>query len=876
MKLIRCHIENFGKLSDFTCEFTEGCNTVCEENGWGKSTLAAFLRVMLFGFRNEGKRDPIENERRRYTPWQKGVYGGELQFESDGKQYSVRRTFGNKAAEDEFRLTNLTTHLPSDDFTEKLGEELFRIDAASFERTTFISQNDCETFVTDSINAKIGNLAENTDDINNFETADKRLNDLLNAMSPTRKTGSLRRDKDRITELKTQIRNGQEIQNTMESIAARRKAVIEEREKLASELAELQAKQRELGAYKDKQARKEKYLDLRAKLAEREKLLKEAESYFNGVIPSETDLREETAAYNRGISIHKAMEIYCLTEEEQEQLKTPFPKVDREQLEEKYAEAEELERLKNSSKDIALSAEETRRLQELTGYFVDGMPQEQEIFRVKEIWTGRLEKKSLLQAKEIQKKTLEAIQAQEESRLQRERRTGKKRRNLMLVLGILLILGAVPVIFMGQTVIGAALAALGAVVVIIALVMAAGSGNMQSSENTELLELRQELEKLETEIDTDSRQIEEFRQRWEIPESSDFTSEIVELQNKRRDYEMLSHRRQQAGTDTTAARMEELETRLKQFLAGFGDVWEEQNYLAALHDIAAKSRQRQLLEEKQKQYRRQREQYEALKEKVKKYLLSLHLIPEEPLEEQLTELENRRKDYEKELLEYRRSAQELKQFEEQEDVPALLALKAPEGEESLESLAEEMKVLSERMEACYKSIRSYQDQLSNLQESWDNVESMEDELEVLQEDTDRRSRQYELLGMTKKLLEDARSSFTARYTEPVMQGFRKYYRILTGTECENYQMDANTKLQVIDGNMPRDIGYMSLGNRDLIGICMRMALVEAMYDERKPFLILDDPFVNLDESRTRGAIRFLAEIAKEYQVIYFTCHSSRE
>lgn len=876
MKLIRCHIENFGKLSDFTYDFSEGCNTICEENGWGKSTLAAFLRVMLYGFRNEGKRDPLENERKRYAPWQKGVYGGELQFESDGKLYSVRRIFGNKAAEDEFQLTDARTHLSSSDFSQKLGEELFQIDGGSFERTIFISQNDCETFVTDGINAKIGNLAENTDDINNFETADKRLNDLLNSMSPSRKTGSIRRDKDRITELKTQIRNGQEIQNTMESIAVRRKAVIEEREKLASELAELQAKQRELGAYKDRQARKEKYLDLRAKLAEREKLLKEAESYFNGVIPSETDLREETAAYNRGISIHKAMEIYCLTEEEQEQLKTPFPKVDREQLEEKYAEAEELERLKNSSKDIALSAEETRRLQELTGYFADGMPQEQEIFRAKEIWTGRLEKKSLLQAKEIQKKTLEAIQAQEESRLQRERMTGKKRRNLMLVLGILLILGAVPVIFMGQTVIGAALAALGAVVVIIALVMAAGSGNMQSSENTELLELRQELEKLETEIDTDSRQIEEFRQRWGIPGSSDFTSEIVELQNKRRDYEMLSRRRQQAGTDTTAARMEELETRLKQFLAGFSDVWEEQNYLAALHDIAAKSRQRQLLEEKQKQYRRQREQYEALKEKVKKYLLSLHLIPEEPLEEQLTELENRRKDYEKELLEYRRSAQELKQFEEQEDVPALLALKAPEGEESLESLAEEMKVLSERMEDRYKSIRSYQDQLSSLQESWENIENMEGELENLQETTEEKLKQYRLLEVTKGLLEEAKSSFTAKYTEPVMVGFRKYYQILTGTECENYQMDANTKLQVIDGNMPRDIDYMSLGNRDLIGICMRMALVEAMYDERKPFLILDDPFVNLDENRTRGAIRFLSEIAKEYQVIYFTCHSSRE
>ena len=37
MKLIKCHIENFGKLSDFTYDFTDGCNTVCEENGWGKA-----------------------------------------------------------------------------------------------------------------------------------------------------------------------------------------------------------------------------------------------------------------------------------------------------------------------------------------------------------------------------------------------------------------------------------------------------------------------------------------------------------------------------------------------------------------------------------------------------------------------------------------------------------------------------------------------------------------------------------------------------------------------------------------------------------------------------------------------------------------------
>ena len=725
MKLIRCHIENFGKLSDFTYEFTEGCNTICEENGWGKSTLAAFLRVMLFGFRNEGKRDPLENERKRYTPWQKGVYGGELQLENDGKQYSVRRTFGNKAAEDEFQLTDLVTHLPSDDFTEKLGEELFQIDAGSFERTTFISQSDCETFVTDSINAKIGNLAENTDDINNFETADKRLNDLLNAMSPTRKTGSLRKEKDRITELKTQIRNGQEIQTTMESVTVRKNAAFGEREKLAGELAELQAKQRELGTYKDLQVKREKYLDLRTKLTEREQLLKEAEGHFNGVIPTEEDIRK------------------CLNQ--------------------------------------CGEAESIRRAMELSGQ-MDRDPESGAQYGEQEVE---------YREKSARLKTLETVQAQERRRILRERETGRRRRNGLGILSAVLLLAGGISFFLKQPVPGGILLVLGMAAAGVAWFISSGIPGEDALENVEIDELRTELERLEEEQRRESQ------------------------------------------------------------------------------------RQKLRQEEKKQHYQEQKTQYDALENNIHHFFTEIGMLLEDSPKEQLAELLNYRRDYRNARVEYEKSAQELQHFEETEDVPRLLALKAPEGEDSLESLAEEMKEVSAQMDERYRSINSYQEQLSNLQEAWENVESMQEELETLQEETEERLKQYKLLETTRKLLGDARSSFTAKYTEPIMAGFRKYYKILTGTECENYQMDANTKLQIVEGNMPREIGSLSLGNRDLTGICMRMALVEAMYQTSWPFLILDDPFVNLDEKRTQGARRFLAEIAKEYQVIYFTCHDSR-
>ncbi len=52
MKLLSCHIENFGILSGFDHKFSEGINEIFLENGTGKSTLAAFLRVMFYGFDN--------------------------------------------------------------------------------------------------------------------------------------------------------------------------------------------------------------------------------------------------------------------------------------------------------------------------------------------------------------------------------------------------------------------------------------------------------------------------------------------------------------------------------------------------------------------------------------------------------------------------------------------------------------------------------------------------------------------------------------------------------------------------------------------------------------------------------------------------------
>ena len=67
MRLISCHIENFGKLKNVDINFQQGLNQICEKNGWGKSTFTTFLKAMFYGFSKEKKRSKGIRERKKYN-----------------------------------------------------------------------------------------------------------------------------------------------------------------------------------------------------------------------------------------------------------------------------------------------------------------------------------------------------------------------------------------------------------------------------------------------------------------------------------------------------------------------------------------------------------------------------------------------------------------------------------------------------------------------------------------------------------------------------------------------------------------------------------------------------------------------------------------
>ena len=156
MKLISCHIDAFGKLNNVNITFGDGINSICEKNGYGKTTLAMFLKAMFYGLGANARKNSKLTDRTQYLPFSsQGKYGGSLTFVCDKGKFLVRRVFNRTPTLDEFYLYDAENNLPSKVFSQNLGEELFGIGKETFDATVFFGQNHLESEVNDDIKASL-------------------------------------------------------------------------------------------------------------------------------------------------------------------------------------------------------------------------------------------------------------------------------------------------------------------------------------------------------------------------------------------------------------------------------------------------------------------------------------------------------------------------------------------------------------------------------------------------------------------------------------------------------------------------------------------------------------------------------------------------
>ena len=139
MEIRELYIKNFGKFSEQRFLIHEGIHVFYGENEYGKSTIYAFIKAMLFGLERGRGKAALNDEFSRFEPWENpNYYAGVMRFSCGGRNFRLERRFD--------RYTKGSSLICEDDGEELSVEQgdldmlLEGMSASSFENTAAIGQ----------------------------------------------------------------------------------------------------------------------------------------------------------------------------------------------------------------------------------------------------------------------------------------------------------------------------------------------------------------------------------------------------------------------------------------------------------------------------------------------------------------------------------------------------------------------------------------------------------------------------------------------------------------------------------------------------------------------------------------------------------------
>lgn len=771
MNLIKCHIENFGKLQNFDYEFKQGLNVIKEENGFGKTTFANFIKAMFYGL-DASKSE--KSDRKKYMPWQGGKFGGNIEFEIQNKKYRIERFFEKKAVDDSFKLYDLETNLESTDYSENIGEEIFKINKQAYERSTYIPQGEIQIQMDDSINAKLGNVLESENDINTSDEAIKRLEESMKLYKKTGNRGLISEKEAKLNDLKRIIENGKADEENLE---VRRKKIKETIEQIKQKENSRNEKQKFLNEKIEqdrKQAKLETYNTIIKKIEENSEKNSKLQEFFKEGIPTDEEL---------DVLSTKCLEI------------------------EKYKGEMSIFNVSNNEKEL-----------------LDNLKKK---FENKDISIEEIDKKIVdcNEIKDVENKIQNTQNEIDKSKQKIKELETKIKSNKNIFIGVLITAIVLVVIGIALLTIKKALGIIVAVVGLILLGIAILKkkdnhkvGYIQQKDNIEALE--ETIENLNVKKQNLETEIEDFINIY----ANNYNDKIIALTEIKTEF----NRYKDLSSSENIKMQKNMETKEKV----------------------------QLLED-------------SIREYLEKYFVSL----DRTFSDLVNILKLQKSELDRVLQELKEANILKEEYEKQNDIEKLKKQIDLEGLNENE-LNQEIKTLNIQIDNLNDEKNQNKNQIEFLENKVEELSDIVEERESLEEEINNLKQRYNILEKTKKYMEKAKESFSSHYLKGMIQGFNEYLKLLDNKNLDT-NVDINLGVKIDVNGSKKEIKYFSSGYKDLIYICMRFSLVKVLFEEELPYVILDDPFVNLDDEKTEKAIELLKEFSEDYQVIYLICNKSR-
>ena len=768
MQITKCYIQNFGKLENYEINFDKNLNTINKENGWGKSTLATFIKAMLFGLNPTKKSDLDENERQKYLSWGKESFGGYIEFVLNNHLYRLERKFGSKANQDSAVLYDLKTNKPCQDFSPNIMEEYFNINCETFERTTYIAQGHISTEINDGIRAKLGNLLQNEQQ-NNFNSAIEKINNLRRQKKVFKGAGGeIEEVKQKINDTNLKLAQSYEQKASLENLLIKNNQELNEIEQKQNELQALDKQLANLDKQHAQNLEIMHYDELQKNLEQQKQKYNNLVQFFHNQIPTQQMLEQKQAEINA---------------------------FNTKQI--------ELANINTSQND---------ELNELQKFFGNKIPTHQQI-------------------NEMQQALLQCNTNPTQPNLQTINRPAQPQNNFAFyygIVGLLAILAGVIIGVFANLIVGCAVGGVGLLGTIISIIVATTQKQKIKDQ-----QYKQNLDE----------------QKRNIKEQKFYEQQLQEKENiQKHIYNFVAL--YMSPSPILSNDLSKIDFNLNRY-----------EYLKKLETLSkekANSINHELATLKNNLDSFFAIYFEDFNQNYQNMLNTMHFC--------LNDFSNISKEVEN-------CTNTLQEYIKKTGIDPNKKVTPIELQKSA-TLNEQKRALQNLINELNRAHGQTMASIQTLSCAAENIEQFETELAQYKEQEQNILHEVKVLDNIKKYLEQANENLTSKYISPMTQRF-EYYANLISSQPLNISINSNMEMSIEAQGAKRDKKYLSFGYRDIINLCMRFALVDAIFPDEQPTIILDDPFVNLDEQNTKNAIDLINKISNEKQIIYLSCHKSR-
>jgi len=189
-----------------------------------------------------------------------------------------------------------------------------------------------------------------------------------------------------------------------------------------------------------------------------------------------------------------------------------------------------------------------------------------------------------------------------------------------------------------------------------------------------------------------------------------------------------------------------------------------------------------------------------------------------------------------------------------------------------------------KLERRVDNLRAKQDELEKqksrceiiIEQGRFNIEDkirLEEERDRLREELKREERKVKIYESAREFISKARTEVLSSTGEALEKEIQKYLAVFTNGKYRQVRVNKEALEFWVysdekgDWAKPKEL---SGGAIDEFYLAFRLALVKLIFGDKKPPLILDDPFVNFDSVRLANTLNFFKTLASDYQIIIFT------